>query len=683
MPTHPGKLWPLALLALLCAAPSCGDAPATTPAAAPLPPAAAELVEALQDAHGQLKPALGPARVKAQQEALAQEKTFPAPLAAFYAKAPGCALVCNGDLTLAGRATLRWLTRLEDHGVNPSPYDLPALKDQLATWRAATHSAQHLPRTDAELPQGVVLDALRDPSFDPQRVGRRVPADRPALQEVARLKEALQGAPKGEDLQRQEGELEVMLGRALLRAVLDLKLAKRAGPHDVTPDDGALAQQQQGPLVEAMLSVVASDQPDQAIEALWPSEPEYRKLVEQRRRYLKLAEPGCGELAEPLLEPVAPSPAVKRLGERLACEGYLAAPFTGESYDDALKQAVARFQRLHALEETGYVGPETLKALNVPMVRRAEQLGLALQRLREQPLGLPPQGPAVVVNLPAFELRIVEGGQVARRHRAIIGSNKMDDDKVELLQGHINRTKLLRTRLYEVILNPEWLMPARVVQGELQGFMEKNPSYLEDNNIRRTTLAKGQEGFVQGPGKGNALGKVKFLLEASSAIYLHDTNEPKLFRKSQRAFSHGCIRVEEAAALAEWLLLQDGQDKAQVQKALDARKVQYSFPLKAPLPVVFVYRTVEIGEDDLPIFYSDVYQYDKAYSDKALPVKETSWWGDSKLRPRWVPLMDYEEVKRWKAEGKVAPRDLKPDDGDDRETPELPSPAKKAPKKPR
>jgi murein L,D-transpeptidase YcbB/YkuD len=212
-----------------------------------------------------------------------------------------------------------------------------------------------------------------------------------------------------------------------------------------------------------------------------------------------------------------------------------------------------------------------------------------------------------------------------------------------------------------VIVNPTWILPRRVEQGELLTSVEEDPDYLAKKNIRKVRLGSGEDVLVQGAGGGNVLGKVKFLLEESNAVYLHDTDKRGLFKKRRRDFSHGCMRVEGAEEFARWLLERDGAPAAEVERAFVSKAHPIAFDLKTPINLVTEYITVDLTPAGEPVFLDDIYKYDDAYWNDKLPPTVTLPWGSALLRPRWVPLVDAKTVAAWKAEGKSAPRDLGPD----------------------
>jgi murein L,D-transpeptidase YcbB/YkuD len=349
---------------------------------------------------------------------------------------------------------------------------------------------------------------------------------------------------------------------------------------------------------------------------------------------------------------------VKVLQERLACEGLYEGPINGR-YGDLTLSAVKNYQEHHELDADGYVFTGTIKSMNVPLSRRLAQIDLALRRIREytyRDLG----DPYIRVNVPLYEIQIVEGGKVTRRHRAIVGSNRLDDNKVKLLQGHINRTEIFRTRLYEAIVHPDWILPLRVERGEVKAKLAEDPNYLKKSNIIEQTLPSGKKVLIQRSGAGNVLGKVKFLLERSRAIFLHDTNKPDLFEKKRRDFSHGCMRVDRALDFANWVLVQDGWDPKEVRRSLLSDKTQRGMALKKPLDLITEYITVDVAHDGNPVFLTDIYGYDKAFLQGDVPPTVTMLWGSNPMRPHWVPRVPEEVVLKWKAAGKQAPHNYDP-----------------------
>jgi hypothetical protein len=271
---------------------------------------------------------------------------------------------------------------------------------------------------------------------------------------------------------------------------------------------------------------------------------------------------------------------------------------------------VKRFQARHGLVADGVVGARTLAALNTPVARQIHQL--ELNRARSRNDALRRRAPRYVeVNIPAYELRLVENGEVVLRSRVIVG----DAD---------TPTPIFDDQIRYVELNPYWYVPASIVP-ELVRQAGGDMSYFERNNY----IVRGGPGtgeplrLVQRPGPGNALGRMKFLFPNHHAVYLHDTSQPRLFGRAERSLSHGCVRVEKAMELAVALLARDGWDEARIRASLARGKTQ-RIELSEPVPVRLEYRTAFIDDAGVLQFRPDIYGHDAAgigtFADTARPA---------------------------------------------------------------
>ncbi len=455
--------------------------------------------------------------------------------------------------------------------------------------------------------------------------------------------------------------LEARLFRTLLDLVMDHRFLHKAGPFKLY-DRADIYEREKKELKDFVGQMLAAPDATAAMALLDPPHPQYQAMKTALADYRRMAaaEPGCPKLSPGWrFRKGSRGDEVKKLQQRLACEGYYTGELDGH-FEGATIEAVKAYQEHHDLPMEGNVLEDTMESLMVSLDRRVKQIELAMQRMRESRFDK--MGDYFIrVNIPSFTLKVYEKGQVIREHRVIVGTNKLDDDKVQLLQGHINRTKLFGTRLYEVIVNPTWILPKRVEEGELATSLEKDADYLAKTNIKKVKLGSGTEVLVQGAGKGNVLGKVKFLLEETNAIYLHDTDKRQLFKKQRRDFSHGCMRVDQAIDFGKWLLARDGFSPEEIDKAFSMSSLQRGFDLKNPVNLVTEYITVDIMADGKPIFYDDIYGYDSAYWNDKLPPNEKTRWGSPILRPRWVPVMEEGTVDGWRKAGKAAPRNLGPD----------------------
>ena len=322
-----------------------------------------------------------------------------------------------------------------------------------------------------------------------------------------------------------------------------------------------------------------------------------------------------------------------------------------DEYDDVTENAVKEYQRRHYLVQDGRVGRWTLRDMNISMAQRVRQLKLSLQRWRESPGLRSGKSHYMRINLPAYLLELYRNGKKYREHRTIIGKNRLDYNRIKWEQGYINRTPLFKSHVYKIQINPVWLIPARVRDRELS----KDVAKLRRKGIRSMPNASGGTVMVQSAGKHNALDRVKFVLENTQNVYLHDTNMPWLFKDVERDYSHGCIRVENALDLARDLAEELGDFSPERFK----KKLEHGYPypvkLKRNLHVYVDYNTTRINEKGELIFLPDIYKYDYAYFRGKLPVKWKTRYGSLALKPHQVPRVPLADFFTLKKKGGVAP----------------------------
>ncbi|MCB9731597.1 MAG: L,D-transpeptidase family protein [Deltaproteobacteria bacterium] len=576
-----------------------------------------------------------------------------------YAASGAGHFVRGGHLTGIGAAIVGRVHELEAHALDPKPYDVAGLDAVVGPLGGAeAEDAAADPFEEA------VKELLRDPGpFDAARAQRRLEAleTLPTTAEGTAAIDRVAERGVGATLRAADAAADVRVAQAVLQLALDFQLVRKAGPFDMRKAEEVFTDgKARKRLAEVVQGVFEAADGAAALKVIDPEHPQYPALLAAYARYREIeASGGCKELPKGWrISEGMKGKEVQRLQERLACEGYYKGEIDGV-YEGASVEAMKVYQRHHELEDEGNAYGDTMKSLNIPISYRVKQLGLALQRLRESKV-FKFGDVWLRVNIPAFELQLWDHGKIVQRNRVIVGTNRLDDDKAALTQGHLNRTKLFTTTLYEVIVNPTWILPSRVENGELKGKLAEDPEYLEKKNIKKVKLGNGNEVYVQGVGDDNVLGKVKFLLKGTNAIYLHDTDKRTLFRKQRRDFSHGCIRVDQAVEFARMILLRDGWDEKEVDRALGMKSTQRGMELHKPFDLVTEYVTVDVSDEGLPMFLTDVYGYDDDFYDEKLPPSVTARWGSPRLRPRWVPEVSKETVDKWRAAGTPAPRDYDP-----------------------
>jgi L,D-transpeptidase YcbB len=313
------------------------------------------------------------------------------------------------------------------------------------------------------------------------------------------------------------------------------------------------------------------------------------------------------------LKPGMTDARVPALARRLAITRDLdssVARANAQLYDAALVEAVQGFQRRHGLQADGAVGAATLAALNVPVETRIDQLRANLERARW--VLYDPESAFLVVNIAGFKLYLVRRGEVVWSTRVQVGQP-------------YRRTPVFVSTIRYLVLNPTWTVPPGILRNDILPRVRENPGYLATRNIDLMDNAgrtvdpatvdwSSRAGvpyrFVQRAGPTNALGRVKFMFPNDYAVYLHDTPSRDLFDRESRAFSSGCIRVEEPLELARQLL-GGGWDRGRVDAAVASAKTQTVF-LEEPIPVMLLYWTAEVDAPGAVSFFPDIYGFDEA-----------------------------------------------------------------------
>jgi L,D-transpeptidase YcbB len=288
--------------------------------------------------------------------------------------------------------------------------------------------------------------------------------------------------------------------------------------------------------------------------------------------------------------------------------------------DPALVAAVQSFQRRHGLDADGIVGPRTFAALSTPLARRVEQIELSLERWRWLSAT---SRPNIVVNIPQFMLIALPRDPTAAEEplemRAIVGQT----------YPH-TRTPVFTTAITQVVFQPYWDVPSGILQRELLPRIRGKPALLDQYQMEIVQgesdearvipsspdaierLAAGQLRLRQRPGPLNALGPVKFVMPNPFSVYLHATPERALFERSQRTFSHGCIRVSEPAALAEYVLRDaPGDWNAQTIDAAMCGTQTLRIRLLKPVQVIVFYSTAVATQSQGVLFFDDIYGHDR------------------------------------------------------------------------
>ncbi|MGD8576663.1 MAG: L,D-transpeptidase family protein, partial [Thiohalophilus sp.] len=407
-------------------------------------------------------------------------------------------------------------------------------------------------------------------------------------------------------------ELELLLTDAFFRYSIDLSQG-RYKPYEVDPVWNIKVPETDP--IELLNSAYNSDNFNKALQDLAPPHAGYRWLRDALAEYRKLARQGGWPSIETdvSLEYGQHHPAVAVLRERLRAEGDLTLrPVrSAEYFDQALKYAVERFQVRHGLKMDGVVGRKTRDAMNVPISTRIEEIRLNMERWRWLPRNLGQS--YVMVNTAGYELLVFEHGEPAFGMSIISGKPERP-------------TPVIQGTIHSIVLNPDWTLPRTIVFEDMLPQQQRNPRYFSTHGIRVyrndrevdpakvdwSSLDKDNFPYVlrQDPGPGNPLGRIKFMFGNNFDVYLHDTPKRRLFEKSMRALSSGCIRVQEPYKLATYLLREQPEWSEQaLREAVKTRKT-LEISLDTRVSVYLVYFTAWVGNDGTIAFYDDIYDLD-------------------------------------------------------------------------
>lgn len=371
-------------------------------------------------------------------------------------------------------------------------------------------------------------------------------------------------------------------------------------------------------LLDAHLNSIQTGTVRAALDALTPNHQAYVHLKIALNDYRKLSSTG-GWSKVPLgqsLRPGMQDDRIKALRNRLMATGELKQKGADPTlYDDTVMMAVKAFQLRHHLEPDGVAGKSTIEAMNVTAAERVNQIRVNLERARWIFHDMPSS--SIIIDIAGFMLQYYHEKQPVWRTKVMVGQP-------------FNQTPIFRSAITYLVLNPTWTIPPEIVKNETipRILLEKN--YLAKQHLRILT-STGEEvnpasvpwrqfmgkylpyTLRQDPGEENSLGLIKFIFPNPHHVYLHDTPSKALFDRTQRAFSHGCIRVQNPLELGRMLLTNDlgnPVNEAKFNQILTSGKTA-TVILKQPLPIYLMYLTANV-QDGRITFKPDLYHRDQS-----------------------------------------------------------------------
>lgn len=392
-----------------------------------------------------------------------------------------------------------------------------------------------------------------------------------------------------------------------------------AGRIDPNEEEHWFANRREKDLSEHLEKALSKNEIKTSLEALAPTHDQYEALQGYLVHLLDIKEVEVPPV-EQNLRPGDKNNAVKHAKTRLTFWKNLDPDIKDStSYNDQMKKAVEEFQTMNGLTASGQIDAPTRELLNQPLSYWIEKIETNMERMRwfqgdnfgEQ---------YILINIPAYELKVMNKGEVDMKMKIIVGTN-------------FNRTPVFSDTLEYIEFNPSWTVPKSIATKEmLPGIQEAPEEYLSKRNLRlydswradakpldaeeiedidwsEVDSTNWEYRLVEVPGPTNALGRIKFMMPNNEAIYLHDTPVDHLFAREDRTFSHGCIRLEKPVDLAAHLLEWDTE---KVMKRIKEEKTSTAV-LKQKMPVHIVYLSSWVDENGKINFRKDVYNYDRQH----------------------------------------------------------------------
>jgi murein L,D-transpeptidase YcbB/YkuD len=364
---------------------------------------------------------------------------------------------------------------------------------------------------------------------------------------------------------------------------------------------GEILVPQEPPEVGAALAKLAeATSVAAAIDTFSPPQPGYRALK------AKLAELR-GSTAEdtkvvripegPNLRPGMEDQRVPLLRQRLNVAG----DETSLRYDEALATAVKAYQKANRMSADGMIGPSTIRSLNaVAAPRRADVIDTVIVNMERWRWISRDLGNAhVMLNIPNYTLRVMHNGKEAWNTRVVVGKPS-------------TQTPLLFETMKFITVNPTWNVPPSIVRNEYLPALAQDPTVLARMGLKVVNNRDGSVHIYQPPGEANALGRLRFNFPNRYLVYQHDTPDKHLFAHDKRAYSHGCMRVQNPAKYAEVLLSialpNGGYTEQKIRSMFGNSEQNINFP--TPIPVHITYQTAFVDDAGELQVRPDIYNID-------------------------------------------------------------------------
>lgn len=325
--------------------------------------------------------------------------------------------------------------------------------------------------------------------------------------------------------------------------------------------------------------------------------PQYYKLKEMLKQYRDLEKKGGWKniLIEPKFKSLKPgdtSVVISQIRTRLFLEGDLARDSKDSIYDEELKLGILSFKSRTSFKEDEVILPKHIAEMNVPIKDRIKTIIVNMERCRWISSGLTNSKKFIVINIPSFQFTFFKDKKPVLISKVVVGKE-------------MNKTVIFSGMMSYIVFCPYWNVPNSILRKEILPALRRNRNYLASHHMEWHN-----GGVRQKPGPNNSLGLIKFLFPNNNNIYLHDTPSKNLFKEENRAFSHGCIRLEKPVELAN-LILKDEPNwtPEKIDEAMHTYKESW-YTLKTKIPVYIGYFTAWVDGQGKIHFYKDIYKND-------------------------------------------------------------------------
>jgi L,D-transpeptidase YcbB len=409
-------------------------------------------------------------------------------------------------------------------------------------------------------------------------------------------------------------ELDMLVTRAFIDYARDLQKG-RVSPSEVDSENATAPLE-----IGAATLLDGAEQAEsiaQYVQTLQPGSDRYQRMRSKLAELRKIEAKGGWPTipAGSALKPGGSDGRLPAIRDYLVMTGDLGAADrgSGDRYDEKTVEAVKRFQERHGLTQDGIIGGTTLSEMQVSVDRRVRQMEVNMERRRW--MNRDPGDLHIFVNLADQYLKVVKDEKTIHTALLVVGKP-------------FTRTPIFSEKMTYVVFNPYWSVPPSIANKEYLVKLRQDPGILNRQKIRVLAgsgdkareidpysvnwsgMSRIPYALRQDPGKGNSLGRLKFMFPNKYNVYIHDTPAKALFSKDLRVYSHGCMRVQHPEALAEVLLKAQGwtKEKIDAQLATGAQKI---VNLKTSIPVHVTYLTAWVNKDGTVNFRRDVYKRDQ------------------------------------------------------------------------